>query len=705
MNPLRFDRLDHPLWLLVCALAPQLVWLVLGTFDFLALEAFLSEVQLDAWRQLVLYAGALFAALLILAVGCWLAGRALPGLILGLLMIAAYIFLLLEVVNFDGQLYPFRVPPWVVDQENSIRYPFTFVMPALIYALLLGVEALTPAGRQHSLWRSALAAVVLPITVYALATLTMSLNILGDILPNVSFYVFVVLGISGILFFSFFVFRLLWLLARREREQGKVRSPLLFLLLRAGITILLPLFCLALGQGWIVPDFSTTGILGDFGHPAFFLLALYNGVLLTIPAAALGPRARMVLFAGRLTGLPFSVYFFLVFLPFFPMALPGTVLMGAGVLLLTPTFVLGIHLHSLREDYTALRASRTTLQLAPFAAALLLLPLGVLGVFQYQKIHFRRGFNHVFYPDPRKTGADLELDLAALRAGLRGVRAYKTRGATPYLSRLFYWMALDNLTLPDEKLGQLERIYFGEVQSGAHGPHSGRTRGVGIAAIESTEFGDVSDLSADPTRFLSSLRTEGRTEWNADGTAGYRAHVSAVSWARHGGRPAPARGLVPDYSGRLGGHAFHRFFANWQMHNSGKCANRHAQPPHGSVAAVDVIQASAQPDAHEAAQLVTEKYNAIQRAHISDAVDMGDQSAGQWHRGEPERAHPDREQDHSGGRDWQADEQRRYDGAAGIDASQQVFLGIPFPGPAGRQRAHDIGQADQRDGNCAQGRR
>ena len=102
MNPLRFDRLDHPLWLLVCALAPQLVWLVLGTFDFLALEAFLSEVQLDAWRQLVLYAGALFAALLILAVGCWLAGRALPGLTLGPLMIAAYIFLLLEVVNFDG---------------------------------------------------------------------------------------------------------------------------------------------------------------------------------------------------------------------------------------------------------------------------------------------------------------------------------------------------------------------------------------------------------------------------------------------------------------------------------------------------------------------------------------------------------------------------------------------------------------------------
>ena len=140
------------------------------------------------------------------------------------------------------------------------------------------------------------------------------------------------------------------------------------------------------------------------------------------------------------------------------------------------------------------------------------------------------------------------------------------------------------------------------------------------------------------------------------------------------------------------------------MHYSAKGAHGHANPPDRSVAAVDVVHPPAQPDAEETAQLVAEEHDAVKRAHVAQPVDMRDEAGGQRHRGEPERAHAHRKQDHRHRRDREHDEGRGDHRAPDIDPRQQVFLGIALASPARQQRARDIGQTNERDRHRAKRR-
>ena len=55
-------------------------------------------------------------------------------------------------------------------------------------------------------------------------------------------------------------------------------------------------------------------------------------------------------------------------------------------------------------------------------------------------------------------------------------------------------------------------------------------------------------------------------------------------------------------------------------------ADADADPPNGGIGAVDVIHLASKPDAQKAAQLVREEHNPIERAHITQPIDMSDQA-------------------------------------------------------------------------------
>ncbi len=113
-----------------------------------------------------------------------------------------------------------------------------------------------------------------------------------------------------------------------------------------------------------------------FQTPSIYGLWLAASLFILLPPRE-GASARCwFLFGGAL--LPFSLYFFTVFLPLLPLVLPGCIVFGGGLLLLAPLCFLLLHLGALTRcaRQADFRRPRTPFLLATLTA--LLLPLAFL---------------------------------------------------------------------------------------------------------------------------------------------------------------------------------------------------------------------------------------------------------------------------------------------------------------------------------------
>src|SRR5690625_653092 len=105
--------------------------------------------------------------------------------------------------------------------------------------------------------------------------------------------------------------------------------------------------------------------------------------------------------------------------------------------------------------------------------------------------------------------------------------------------------------------------------------------------------------------------------------------ISATGCARHSSswlKPLPANKAAAFAAGRSGRLQPDRTFAHRQVDQRTEGAHADTDPPDQGVVAVDVMEHAAEPDAQEAAQLVAEEDDPVERAHVAQAVDMSDQS-------------------------------------------------------------------------------
>lgn len=131
-------------------------------------------------------------------------------------------------------------------------------------------------------------------------------------------------------------FHILWIfgctLSRKVKVHPVTKRILLLL-----ATVVLPVAGLLLNRGIPFP--------GDLQSPWCYLLTLLTAITLLLPDGS-GFKGRLLAFFRWFT-LPFTLYFFILFLPFMPLALPAMIVIGAGFLLLAPTILLAIHLPAL----------------------------------------------------------------------------------------------------------------------------------------------------------------------------------------------------------------------------------------------------------------------------------------------------------------------------------------------------------------------
>jgi hypothetical protein len=200
----------------------------------------------------------------------------------------------------------------------------------------------------------------------------------------------------------------------------------------------------------------------DLQAPGVYALTVLNGLVLLIPSPV-APGRALCLWLGRSILYAFSLYFFVVFLPFLPLSLLAMLVFGAGFLLLAPTLLFVVHTRHLLEEGAALAArwGRFPTILA-FALCLSVIPLTVTLRALSDRAALRQALDVAFSPDFRTDSAGL--NRAATRRGLQHLREMKDGIALPFLSDYYNALVFNNMVLTEDKTRTLHRMFFGEAE-------------------------------------------------------------------------------------------------------------------------------------------------------------------------------------------------------------------------------------------------
>lgn len=468
------QSLRTPKWIFLANTAPLLVYMLVCAGEFSVIRTLLPAASVGEWQ-------AFGAALALLGVGGagyagWQLVRRQPvaGWYSVVALLGYSLWLCLLTTHGDA-LLPRSVPAWMVP-TNPILMAWTFLMPTLAHAMLALVARFTPDDQPHQAAPNILFAVVVPM---GWALVFEVLSWLSQLLRGSSTDVYtgpstgetvgtVIVAASlvvGTLIFFFFLTRALFITSRR-RDHSWADGGIIW---KVVVTIVLPLLGLGVNNGLFFGQglFGASGIFGNFSSPWFYIFTIVNGMLLCLPDSE-RPGLRLAQLLGRSALFGFTFYFFLVFLPFLPLAIPAIILIGTGFLLLAPLLLFVVHVRQLADDVADLRTVYAPrLVTTVLLVGLAVLPLYFTGSFWHRRQALHEALAYVYTPDYTQPP---HVDAAALAATLAQVRQNKDRNfdlffcsQQPYLSTYFNWLVLDNLMLSENKLNELELIFTGGV--------------------------------------------------------------------------------------------------------------------------------------------------------------------------------------------------------------------------------------------------
>lgn len=452
--------LTNPRWLFAVNTLPLMILSWLAYRQYTLIESLLEPAEKGDWLMFA-YATALLL-ISVTGAGIWLAvnKHKVPVALVTGLFIAAGLYLFYGVWLMDD-LTPWRIPRWLAG-DDLLLYLFTFTMPAMGYSLLTAVHYATPEPEERKVWPNFAGALGIPAGIYFFGSVLVPL--MGRTSGRFFEYVMITCFVTATVVFLFFLVRGVYLLALgRDRLLTDYRLAWLI-----PLAIIFPLLGLIINNGhWRPGELRHAGdaIFGDFSHPAFYTMALVNGILLCLPAYD-NKLYRMFLFLGRSVLLAFIAYFFVVFLPYLPLSIGAILLVGLGFLMLTPLVLLPVQMTAIRDDfrYLAGKFDRKFL-MATGVVAFLMIPLFISLRYVQDKAALDSALDYVYAPADANISA---LNTTGLERALSAVDEHKGRRnnfgfatGTPYLSSYYRWLVLDNLTLSDKKLTTLRRVFTG----------------------------------------------------------------------------------------------------------------------------------------------------------------------------------------------------------------------------------------------------
>ncbi len=352
-------------------------------------------------------------------------------------------FLVLMLWKTSQGLLPNSVTVWILPAEQFMYYHFALLMPGIFHATatLAGFPHRVHDHRDGALTLSAL--IGIPLAWLGFIHLPYSMRIFDW--PE---WLEFVLAMASIILATLALVR--FLLSMTDERLLSIRA--IRLLLAGLFGVVAPVGGLVLN--WHIP------FPADFQSPTIYALALINGALLMLDGGASLALNRL-LALGRALLFPFTLYFFMVFLPFLPLSIPALLFFGAGVLMLTPTVLFILHTRLLAADFR-LFCNHTSRKRAALwlGAAMAVIPLLLAGQALLDRTTLRTALRYVYHSNPQEDRA-FEGNRLLLRHSLLQLRDFKEGLHLPFLSAFYNQVVFNGLILPDEKMHELHQAFFG----------------------------------------------------------------------------------------------------------------------------------------------------------------------------------------------------------------------------------------------------
>lgn len=358
---------------------------------------------------------------------------------------AGYLWL---AMSMERDLVPGTVTQWIYTTDRFLYNQFAFAMPALFWGVVRLACARPAKDQRKALAVSAAAAIGAPVGLFVAYQVIRALATGHD---GIAAVVVVMVVLAGLAMFV----GLIRLLALSLRDL-QAWSPTTQRLAIVVFALMMPIAGLLLNRSIPFPN--------DFQAWEVYALTTLNAALLLVASWQHGRRP--LLSHGLLCAtLPFSLYFFVVFLPFLPLSVLAVIVMGAGFLVLTPTVLLVLHLSLLNKSRQAPLGARVLVGVMSFA----LLP----GFFTVRALADKAALNaaldHVYAPTVTPGDIRYPSSRLNLKRALANHRSYKNGIYYPLLSDFYAWLVFDNLVLPDDKLVRLENVFIGEAGTNERG--------------------------------------------------------------------------------------------------------------------------------------------------------------------------------------------------------------------------------------------
>lgn len=367
---------------------------------------------------------------------------ALIGLVPPAAFIAYSFFPFHEAIPRGAQL-------WILPPETVIIDQATWMMPAILYALLvLAAHPVRTLGRELCI---SVAAIISLALLWALA----SEGHLSDkvLLPLLATF-FPIIGIA--IFYAMMKTLIhIYLGMSKARATGPGASRIdadIFRTFCGVLAIALPLLGLMIND--LVP------FPYDFQSPLVYLLTVVNGIALTLPNFR-SVLARRALWLAQLILLPFSLYFFITFMPFLPMSVPGMIVWGGGLLVLIPSVVLMLHTLRLIDGFKTEMSEGHKVMATAGLAATLVLPLLFVGGAVRDRTVVQDAVDFV-YNDDFATDRTFPHEPSGVARTLNKLKSFKEGLRLPYLTSTYNQIAFDGLILPDSKMKKLSSAFVGK---------------------------------------------------------------------------------------------------------------------------------------------------------------------------------------------------------------------------------------------------
>ncbi|QZT37188.1 MSEP-CTERM sorting domain-containing protein [Halosquirtibacter xylanolyticus] len=452
------QNLNNPRWLFVINTLPITILLFLLFSQYNIIHSQLTIESIQQWKA---YGGILICITLlhllqaIVLISC---KKSIPVYSAGISLFI-YILYVYSYYSHIDTLIPSSIPRWMLNGE-IIFYLGTFIMPTLIYSILLIVSYFTPPTKTHKLWKSFLGAFLIPIVLYLTALLIVPLwkNVDGDF----AIHSVIILIIASTIIFLFFIIRGVYIITLRKSFFWKKNH----LIWKIPITLILPVLGLLFNSGILMEQHSIKGIMGDFNSPWFYIITIVNSILLCLPNLT-NRTYRYLLFVGRTITFSFTLYFFIVFLPFLPVSVIAIILIGVGFLLVTPLLLFVVHINELSNDYNFLLSQFTqrTIKISSFVA-FLTIPMVVTLSFVKERQTLENVLEYLYTPNYTKEyhidEASFQKTFNIIKTNRAGNNNSLMNSRIPYISTYFNWLVLDNLTLSKNKIDRINNIFLGK---------------------------------------------------------------------------------------------------------------------------------------------------------------------------------------------------------------------------------------------------